>query len=201
MHGVKFQELANLHNANGPYIKTTEKVRSRSVKETLKAKSIFILFPCIIASPQVWTCETFAINDKLLSRVLKTAKTGVSKCIFLSSHLNAIQKSHALMTFHELLYLGIIVVCSCVSWFLRIELGNMCNFRLSPSENFSAFGRFCIKRSNPCLLQCFPKPKTFLFTYKLRYFAGTSLRKTFFPTQNAWDRFYRHCLLNVQLCD
>lgn len=78
---VEFQELANLHIANSPYIKTTKKVRSRSVKETLKAKSIFILFPCIITSPQVWTCEAFAINNKLHSRVLKTAKTGVSKCI------------------------------------------------------------------------------------------------------------------------
>jgi len=41
---------ANLHNANGRVIKTALKVRSRSVKETLKAQSIF-LFSFIITPP------------------------------------------------------------------------------------------------------------------------------------------------------
>jgi len=47
---VEFQELANLHNGKRRVIKTALKVRRRSVKETLKAHSIF-LFSCIITSP------------------------------------------------------------------------------------------------------------------------------------------------------
>lgn len=131
---AEFQELANLHNANGGYIQTTKKARNRSVKETLKAQSIFFLFSCITTSPQV----VLLANQRGV--FLKRPKMGVRKYIFLSSQLNAIQKSHALKTFHKLLYLRIIVVCSCVSWFLRIELGNMCNFRLSPSENLVPLG-------------------------------------------------------------
>ena len=142
---AEFQELANLHNANGRSIQTTKKDGSRSVKEILKGQSIFFYFHAS-RHPLRWFYQEISAARSGLEKYLpsttsysgvflKRPKMGVRKYIFLSSQLNAVQKSQALKFFHKLLYLGIIVVCSCVSWFLRIELGNMCNSRLSPSEN------------------------------------------------------------------
>jgi len=79
---------------------------------------------------------------------LKWPKIGVSKYIFLSSQLNAIQKLHTLMNFYKLLYLAMIAGFSCVPWFLRIELGNMCNFRLSPSENLVPLSTLALSALN-----------------------------------------------------
>ena len=155
MHGLNFRSQ---HNANGRYIQTTKKGRSRSVKETLKAQSIFFYFHAS-RHPLRWFYQQISAARSGFAKYLpsttsysgvflKRPKTGVRKYIFLSSQLNAIQKSHALKTFHKLLYLGIIVVCSCVSWFLRIELGNMCNFRLSPSENLVPLGALALSALN-----------------------------------------------------
>ena len=64
---AEFQELANLHNANGGYIQTTKKARNRSVKETLKAQSIFFF---IFVHHDI---PLGGFTSKLAWRVLKTA--------------------------------------------------------------------------------------------------------------------------------
>ena len=65
-------------------------------------------------------------------------------------------------------------------------------------RKFSASEHFGIKRSKSCLLQYFPKPKSSRLLINSDLLLGLVQGKTFFPTPNESDRFYRHCLLKPE---
>lgn len=124
---------------------------------------------------------------------------GDRKYIFLSlSQLNAIQKSRALMTFLQTTLLRYNCIFSYVFWFLRIELGSMCNFRLSPSENSVSLDTLGISARNLAHYNI-SKTKVVLFTYELRCFTGTSLRENVSSDPECIGRVLQTLPLNISL--
>ena len=106
---------------------------------------------------------------------------GDRKYIFLSlSQLNAIQKSRALMTFLQTTLLRYNCIFSCVFWFLRIELGSMCNFRLSPSENSVSLDTLGISARNLAHYNISQNQSRFVYLWTQMFYWDKFKGKRFF---------------------